>query len=658
MEKSEANYISITMILLNRICKAGIVFLLLACRAFAQPAFDFQAIRDKHPDKDYFMLSKSQQLILELEKDRLTMKNRESSDLLYLSERSTRASEKSVPRMSAFSKLNKIDARTWVPSGSGKMKALPVEKYMTRKPVQEGIFFDDGEESYFYYPGLIQGAVASLNYEEEWTDPHLLGTYVFQSGVPVRESVFSVVFPETVKVNYRILNDKANQIVFKEERKKGKVIYTFSARDLKEIQFEEMAPDFRYYAPHVILFVEEYELNGKRSKVLPDLKGLFQWYNGLVEQVKNDASDELKALADSIKLKHSAPEDQLKAAVYWQQEYVKYIAFEDGLGGFIPRNPSDVLRKRYGDCKDKTYLLSLLLRQMGFEAYPAWIGTRDIPYRYADVFTPAVDNHMITALRWKNQWLFVDGTSRFLPMDMPTSMIQGKEAMIRLDKDSFLIVQVPEMAMERNVRADDFKMELSGRDLKGYASRTFMGYFQQSQQMNLDFQSPAKRDEAVLKGLSIANNKYTAKNLSYSGYGNRDSALTIRYDLELKDYVQEIDDKLYLNLNLLKVMPMSKTDWSKRENGISFDFKYISQFDIEVKLPEGYSVTSLPNPVRDAGSDYSLEMICSTEGDRLHLRHTYRINTLMIPAEGLPDWSVFYDKLLSSYKSVVILKKN
>lgn len=645
------------MILLSKKGNVLLLFLLISYWGSAQPLFNYQSIRDKHPDKDYYMLSKSQHLVLDLDKERLVMKNKEASDLLYLSERSTRAAEKTVPRMSGFSKLNKIEARTWVPSTSGKMKALPVEKYMTRKPTQEGIFFDDGEEQYFYFPGLTQGAVASLNYEEELTDPHLLGTYVFQSGVPVGESVFSVTFPEAVKVNYRILNDKSNQILFKEERKKGKITYSFSARDLKEIKFEEMAPDFRYYAPHVILFVEEYEVNGKKTKVLPDLNGLFQWYNGLVEKVKNDASEELKMLADSIKRKHAGPEDQLKAAVYWQQDFIKYIAFEDGLGGFIPRNPADVLRKRYGDCKDKTYLLSLLLRQMGFEAYPAWIGTRDIPYRYNEVFTPAVDNHMITVLRWKDQWLFVDGTSRFLPLDMPTSMIQGKEAMIRLDADSFLIVKVPEISGERNARVDDFRLEMKGKDLKGHASRTFTGYFQQSQQMNLDFQSPAKRDEAVLKGLSIANNKYTATNLTYSGYGQRDSALSIQYDLELKEYVQEIDDKLYLNLNLLKVMPTSKEDWKKREAGISFDFKYISQINVEVKLPEGYTVAALPEPILDKGPNYQLEMTCSQEQNRLLLKHIYRIDTLMIPVEGLSAWSDFYDKLLSSYKSVVILKK-
>lgn len=646
--------------MIMRLNKFSLLVVLLsgaAATGTAQPVFNYQDILQKHPDKDYYMLAKAQHLVIEAVKGELVMRNREESDLLYLSERSTRAAEKSVPKLSAFSSLKKVEAKTWVPVSSGKMKALEVEKFMTRKPVQEGIFYDDGEEHYFYYPGLVQGAVAALRYEEEWTEPHLLGTYVFQSGVPVGSSAFSVTFPENVKVNYKILNDKAGQIVFKEERRKGRIVYSFTARDLKEIKFEEMSPDFRYFAPHVIVYVEQYTINGETIKVLPDLKGLFRWYNGLVSKVQQEASDELKSLADSIRRQHNTSEAQLRAAVYWQQDNIKYIAFEDGLGGFIPRNPSDVLRKRYGDCKDKSYLLSLLLNQLGFEAYPAWIGTRDIPYRYNEVFTPAVDNHMITVLKWKDQWLFLDGTSRFLPLDMPTSMIQGKEAMIRLSADSFLIRTVPEIPAERNKTEDVFSLELFGKDLKGTASRTYTGYMQQSQQMNLNYIAPGKRDETLLRGLNIANNKYNAKNLTYSGYGHRDSILGLHYEIELKDYVEEIDEKLYLNLHLLKVLPMEKMDWKKREAAIDFDYKYTIAMTAEVKLPAGYTVESLPEPMLESGNSYGLEMKFTQAGDRLLLQHSFRINTLLIPTTELPDWASFYEKLLSSYKSIIILKK-
>lgn len=631
--------------------------MLIAAGVWAQPAFDFESIRSRFPDKDYYMLNKSQSIVISEVKGKLVLECSESTDILYLSERSTRAAEKTVPRFAAFSKLNKLDAKTWVPVAPGKMKAVPVEKILTRKPTKDGIFYDDGEESYFIYPSLVQGAVASLKVEEEMFDPHLLGTYLFSTGIPVRESVFSVTFPGNVKVSYKLLNDAKKKVEVKEEKRKGKMTYTFTARDLDEIKFEENAPDFRYYSPHVILYVEQFQSNGTVTEVLPNLQGLFNWYNSLVEKVQNDASTELKALADSIVRNNADPESQLKSAVYWQQDNIKYIAFEDGLGGFVPRNPSDVLRKRYGDCKDKAYLLSLLLNQLGFEAYPAWIGTRDIPYSYHEVATPAVDNHMITALRRNNKWFFLDGTSHFLPLDMPTSMIQGKEAMIRLSADSFLIERVPEMPKERNVRKDKFVLTMEGRSLKGTGMREFSGYFQQSMQVNLGFLSPAKRDENVLKGLSIASNKYKAEHLTYSGYGQRDSALTIRYDLSVNDFAEEIDGKLYLNLNLLRILPIEKSDWKKREVDISLDYKYSSEYELELKIPFGYTVASVPEPLSYGSDKYGLNVTYIVQGDKVILQHRFWLNTLLVPVTELAEWSAYFDKLLSSYKTVVILKK-
>ena len=643
--------------MISQSIKGFLLCLFIPMLSWAQPEFNYQQIKSANPDKDYYMLSKGQHVMIDEAKGKLKIEVNEFSNILYLTERGTRAAEKVISHYTTFSKVDDVNAKTWVPVQGGKFKAVPVEKFTTRKPTKDGIFYDDAEEKHFIYPSLVEGAVASLDYNEEMFDPHLLGTYIFQSGIPVGDSYFKVSFPDNVKVRYKILGDAGNSVKFTEEKKKGKTTYTFRATNLKEIEFEDGAPDLLYYSPHVIVFIESYEFNGKKTDVLPDLNGLFRWYSELVEKVKNDASEELKVLADSIRKVSATPEEQLKQAVYWQQDNIKYIAFEDGLGGFIPRNPADVLRKRYGDCKDKAYLLTLLLNELGFEAYPAWIGTRDIPYSYNEVPSPAVDNHMIAAVRWKNEWVFLDGTSYFIPLGMPTSMIQGKEAMIKLNADSFIIVKVPEIQKEKNVRADSFVMKLNGKNLEGKGVRTFSGYFQESTQIVLNFQSQSKRDEYMLKGLKIASNKYNAQNMQYSGYGQRDSLLSLSYDVTVNDYAEEIDGKLYVNMNLVRAMPFDKMDWKKRKVGISVDHKYISRYRMELKIPAGYTVEALPSNVSFSNEKYGLDSKYEVKGDVVVLSHAFWIDTLMLPVGEMPEWSNYFEKLLATYKSLVIFKK-
>ena len=137
---------------------------------------------------------------------------------------------------------------------------------------------------------------------------------------------------------------------------------------------------------------------------------------------------------------------QAKALYNWVRNSIKYIAVEDGLGGFIPDNPSAVARKRFGDCKGMSCLLATMMRHAGLDAHECWIGTRDIPYTYTENYTPFVDNHMITAYKHNNTWYFLDATDEFIPFGYPSAFIQGKEALIGIDKENYVLETVPVMS--------------------------------------------------------------------------------------------------------------------------------------------------------------------------------------------------------------------
>jgi len=71
-----------------------------------------------------------------------------------------------------------------------------------------------------------------------------------------------------------------------------------------------------------------------------------------------------KAVREAARKLERAPST---LARFVQQE-VTYKAIEFGRGARIPRAPHEVLRHRYGDCKDHALLLYHLLRNAGTEA--------------------------------------------------------------------------------------------------------------------------------------------------------------------------------------------------------------------------------------------------------------------------------------------------
>ena len=96
------------------------------------------------------------------------------------------------------------------------------------------------------------------------------------------------------------------------------------------------------------------------------------------------------AHSKGLRLKPAAPDkiaESLARAFEFAARDVRYVSIQIGIGGYKPHTPSQVCSNRYGDCKDKAFLLSLLLRELGAEAYPALVNTK--LRRRLDVFLPS-----------------------------------------------------------------------------------------------------------------------------------------------------------------------------------------------------------------------------------------------------------------------------
>lgn len=85
---------------------------------------------------------------------------------------------------------------------------------------------------------------------------------------------------------------------------------------------------------------------------------------------------ELREVARSIAAAHPGdPGARLIAASRWVQDELRYFAVTLGPHSHTPHRVADVLRRRYGDCKDKTRTLIELLGELGIDAWPAFVGS-------------------------------------------------------------------------------------------------------------------------------------------------------------------------------------------------------------------------------------------------------------------------------------------
>jgi len=183
-----------------------------------------------------------------------------------------------------------------------------------------------------------------------------------------------------------------------------------------------------YYLPHIIVSVRSIAKPDGTEEVLNSTQNLYDWYNTLVSELSPDAGY-FNQLSATMVNDAQSEEEKISAIFSWVQQNIQYVAFEDGLAGFKPTEAEQVAKLKYGDCKGISNLLVNLLKAQGFDARHAWIGTRDNNYNYS-IPSLIVDNHMICALNYKNDWQFLDGTSKSAQWNLPPASIEGKEVMI------------------------------------------------------------------------------------------------------------------------------------------------------------------------------------------------------------------------------------
>ena len=78
---------------------------------------------------------------------------------------------------------------------------------------------------------------------------------------------------------------------------------------------------------------------------------------------------------------------------------VRYTGVEFGSARLIPEFPAETLRRRFGDCKDKSPLLIAALRASGIDAYLALLSAGDDQDVSAELPGLGMFNHAIVLWR-------------------------------------------------------------------------------------------------------------------------------------------------------------------------------------------------------------------------------------------------------------------
>ncbi|HSP07356.1 MAG TPA: DUF3857 domain-containing protein, partial [Acidobacteriota bacterium] len=290
---------------------------------------------------------------------------------------------------------------------------------------------------------LTKGCTVTIEYDRSATSLLYIDPWIYATSVPVQRASCTLRFPVSLPIKYRGQDDGV-QI---RESGDGLVrTIRFETSNRKEIVLLG-GEESRGAVDRRVMFVPEKCMTEKWQLSTESWQSVAAWFADLSRYAyqSNPATD---AVVEEIKKQATTPEAVASALYKYIQKTFVYTGVEIGIGGYKPHFTGQTFEKKYGDCKDLSFLYVMLLRKAGIEAFPALVDTRDTRFFYRDFPTPTQFNHCIAYLPGIRNGAWVDSTVKNFRLGEIPTVIQGHQALVIGPNE---LMEIPARFQESNV---------------------------------------------------------------------------------------------------------------------------------------------------------------------------------------------------------------
>ncbi|MCA8109628.1 DUF3857 domain-containing transglutaminase family protein [Burkholderia cepacia] len=278
--------------------------------------------------------------------------------------------------------------------------------------------FQDGLLRTVVFPGVEAGSSTRVAFRKTRTKPVNRG-YFGYTVEPSREPVDNQRLIFDLPADMPLYADARGYVALPPVTANGRTRYEFDYRHGPYDRIESGAVGYATYGDRLVV------------STLPDYAAFAARYrNAAVDPGTDDPA--VTQLARTLTAGAADPRDKARILYDWVQANVRYVGLFLGETAAAPHRVTDILRNRYGDCKDHVALFGALLAAVGIRSEPVLINL-------GSVYTlPSVPGYGGGAINHAITWLpdlarFADTTTSgiafgYLPpivMDRPALLVDS-----------------------------------------------------------------------------------------------------------------------------------------------------------------------------------------------------------------------------------------
>ncbi|MFT3924962.1 MAG: DUF3857 domain-containing protein [Myxococcales bacterium] len=432
------------------------------------------------------------------------------------------------------------------------------------------------------FPDLEPGDSVELRYRVDDVAPRNVfadyygDLHMLAGGEPRARVEYVLITPSSREFYF----NKPNMPALKHERKvEGqRRVDRFSAEDVPALRSEPSMPGLTEVIPY--LHVSTY-------KTWEDVG---RWYWGLIQD-QLYADDHLKNVVAELK-KGAKDEREIVQRIYgWVVKNTRYVALEFGIHGFLPYRVPEVVRRGFGDCKDKASLIYTMLREAGVDARVVLVRTRQNGAIDSEPASLSVFDHAIAYV--PSLKLFLDGTAEHSGTRELPGGDQGVMVLLVGPDVKAELVKTPVLPPESNLRTRNLQIQLSADGAGQVTVKETIAGVDAARYRNT-FQAEGTRKDRLERQLSSSYPGLTLEHHAVDGLTELERDVTLDYRLKAPQVARLEGDELRIGATSLRDLLREMATGPTRKFPLELNVKNAYREERTVRAPAGFSVRTLP----------------------------------------------------------------
>lgn len=499
---------------------------------------------------------------------------------------------------------------------------------LRREKNMDRLIYDKSLDAILNLDDVQVGDIVEYSYSLRGSNPVFnnlfFRTLYFNYSVPIGKTYTRIRCPKERTLQIKTFNNAAEPSKTEDA---NTIFYTWESENVPAVLTDDNVPSWHEANSNVE--ISEFE----------SWKKLVQW--GL--PLYNTARVSSRAIDEKIEIlqkKHQNADSLINATIEFVQDEIRYLSFSDGIQGYKPHSPAQVFTQRFGDCKDKSLLLSYMLQKMGIQCYPALVSTLYGKVLDASLPSPGLFDHCIAQIVHKDSVFWIDATATLQRGDLKSkSVIPYGQALVISETTTALTPIVFDPGPSSIKIEEDYTFKMVGGSTTLLVKTIFSG------------------DEAnSIRNYWKSNSAEEIKK-SYTNFYSSDFS-----DISATKYVEFKDDKeqnIITTFEEYTIEDLWEYDSAKRLNTADFYARYLANYlespntkirsmpyrvnypkdisqTIIIHLPERWTVEESKSSISSAAFQFRSEI--DYVDDQVKLYYAYKTLQDHVEAKNIKDY--------------------